>query len=223
VYLKKTMQAAATPDIPRDVPLVAGWAALWAKLLFYVRIGRSMLAGLACALAFGFLETQAAVPAAKEYEVKAAFLFNFAQYVEWPPESFSTPATPIIIGVLGDDPFGRVLDQTVRGETVKSRPIAIHRSRQIENLRHCHLLFISKSERGRLTPIFAKLAGTHCLTVGETDRFAHNGGIINFRLQGANVRFEINLNAARRSGLMISSKLLRLAILIGSAQAKEGT
>ena len=181
-----------------------------------------MLLGVVNVLAFGTPETQAA-PAAKEYEVKAAFLFNFAQYVEWPPESFSTPATPIIIGVLGDDPFGSVLDQTVRGETVKSRPIAIHRSRQIENLRHCHLLFISKSERGRLAPIFAKLAGTHCLTVGETDRFAHNGGIINFRLQGANVRFEINLNAARRSGLTISSKLLRLAILIGSAQAKEGT
>ena len=173
--------------------------------------------------ASGTPEVRASAPAAKEYEVKAAFLFNFALYVEWPPEAFPTPTAPIIIGILGDDLFGNVLDQTVRGETVRNRPIAIHRSRQIENLKHCHLLFISKSESGRLAHIFAKLAGTHCLTVGETDRFAHNGGIINFRLQGANVRFEINLNAARRSGLAISSKLLRLAILIGSAQAKEGT
>ncbi|MCX6898309.1 MAG: YfiR family protein [Verrucomicrobia bacterium] len=223
MYLKETTQAVTTAGIPWDMQMVIGWVALCAKLLSFDRIGRSMLAGVACTLVFGLLETQAAAPAAKEYEVKAAFLFNFAQYVEWPPEMFAAPTAPIIIGVLGDDLFGNVLDQTVRGETVRNRPIAIHRSRQIENLKHCHLLFISKSERGRLAHVFTKLAGTHCLTVGETERFAHNGGIINFRLQGANVRFEINLNAARRSGLTISSKLLRLAIIIGSAQAKEGT
>ncbi|MFA7005495.1 MAG: YfiR family protein [Verrucomicrobiia bacterium] len=182
----------------------------------------TMLAGAVCIFAFGALETRAATPAAKEYEVKAAFLLNFAQYVEWPPAAFPTPDAPIIIGILGDDPFGKALDQTVRGETIKNRPIAVHRSRQIESLKHCHLLFISKSERGRLANIFARLAGRYCLTVGETDRFARSGGIINFRLQGANVRFEINLDAARRNGLTISSKLLRLAIIIDSAQAKEG-
>jgi hypothetical protein len=176
----------------------------------------------ACALALGALESQAAMPAAKEYEVKAAFLFNFVQYVEWPQEMFPTPTAPTIIGILGDDLFGGELDRIVRGETAKGRPITIHRSRQVENLKHCHLLFISKSERGRLAHIFANLAGRRCLTVGETDRFAHTGGIINFRLQGANVRFEINPEAARRSGLTISSKLLRLAIIIGSAQTREG-
>jgi hypothetical protein len=180
-----------------------------------------MLAGAVCLLASGALETRAATPVAKEYEVKATFLFNFAQYVEWPPEAFPTPTAPIIIGVLGDDPFGKLLDETVRGETVKNRPIAIHRSRQVENLRHCHILFISKSERSRLGHIIASLTGKHCLTVGETDRFAHNGGVINLRLQGATVRFEVNMEAARRGGLTISSKLLRLAIIIGAERGKE--
>lgn len=181
-----------------------------------------MLAGVVCLFVSGTMETRAATPAAREYEVKAAFLFNFAQYVEWPAGAFSSPTAPIIIGILGDDAFGQTLDQTIRDETVKDRPIAVHRSRQIENLKHCHLLFVSKSERGRLGQIFASLVGKPCLTVGETDHFTHNGGIINFRLQGANVRFEINLNAARRSGLTISSKLLRLAIVIGSERVKEG-
>lgn len=181
-----------------------------------------LTATAACALALGALESRAAMPAAKEYEVKAAFLFNFAQYVEWPQEMFPTQTAPIIIGILGDDLFGGELERIVRDETVRGRPIAIHRSRQVENLKHCHLLFISKSERARLAHIFASLAGRRCLTVGETDRFAHTGGIINFRLQSANVRFEINPEAARRSGLTISSKLLRLAIIIGSAQAREG-
>lgn len=177
--------------------------------------------GMMCALVLGVLEARAATPKAKEYEVKAAFLLNFAQYVEWPPEVFLTPTAPIVIGILGNDSFGKTLDQTIRGETVKDRPIAVHRSKQIENLKHCHLLFISKSEKGRLSQILASLAGKHCLTVGETDRFAHNGGIINFRFQGADVRFEINLDAARRSGLTISSKLLRLAIVIGPERMEE--
>ncbi len=168
------------------------------------------------------VEAMGAGPIAKEYEVKAAFLFNFALYVEWPSEAFSTPTAPITIGILGDDMFGGELDRIIRGETVKNRPITIHRSRQIENLQQCHLLFISKSERGRLASIFARLAGKHCLTVGETDRFAHSGGIINFRLQGANVRFEINMEAAKRSGLTISSKLLRLATIIDSERVKGG-
>lgn len=182
----------------------------------------AMLAGAVCLCAPSTLEVSAAAPVVREYEVKAAFLFNFAQYVEWPAEAFQSPATPIIIGILGDDPFGEALDRIVRGETVRNRPIAIHRSRQIENLKHCHLLFVSKSERGRLARVFATLVGKHCLTVGETDRFAHNGGIINFRQQGANVRFEINLGAARQTGLTISSKLLRLASIVGSERAKEG-
>ncbi len=208
--------------IPTGARPATRLVALRAKLHSSVKVSHPLLIAAACALALGALESRAATPTAKEYEVKAAFLLNFAQYIEWPPAVFPTPAAPIIIGILGDDPFGNVLDQTVRDETFKNRPFAIHRSRQVDHLKHCHLIFISKSERGRLAHIFASLAGRHCLTVGETDRFAHNGGVINFRLQGANVRFEINLDAARRSGLTISSKLLRLAIIVGSAQAKEG-
>lgn len=171
-----------------------------------------------CALAFSALENRAAAPMAKEYEVKAAFLFYFAQYVEWPADAFQAPTAPIIIGILGDDAVGRELERIVRGETVKNRPITIHRSRQVENLKHSHLIFVSKSERTRLGSIFAALAGKPCLTVGETDRFAHVGGIINFRLQGANVRFEINRDAAKQNKLMISSRLLSVADVV----SKEG-
>jgi hypothetical protein len=183
---------------------------------------RGLLIAATSALALSAFENQAAAPAAREYEVKAAFLFNFAQYIEWPANAFQTPTAPLIIGILGDDPFGGELDRIVRGETIKNRPITIHRSRQVENLKHCHMVFVSKSEKARLAHVFATLAKGHCLTVGETDRFAHTGGIINFRLQGANVRFEINPEAARRGGLAISSKLLRLAIIVGPDRGKEG-
>lgn len=193
-----------------------------AKRIGLVGIDAIALLGAVWACALGPLESRGATPAAKEYEVKAAFLLKFALYVEWPPEAFPTPTAPIIIGILGDDLFGGELDRIIRGETIKNRPIAIHRSRQIDNLQHCHLLFISKSEKGRLAGIFTKLAGKHCLTVGETDRFAQNGGIVNFRLQGANVRFEINVEAAKSSGLSISSKLLRLATIISSESVKGG-
>lgn len=208
--------------VPMNTRSVAGLAA-WRRSFFPLGgKNNAVLLGMVCTLALGVMEARAAAPAPKEYEVKAAFLFNLVQFVEWPPQAFPTPKTPIIIGILGNDPFGVILDRTVRGETVENRPIAIHRSRKIENLKDCHLLFISKSEKGRLAQIFSSLAGTHCLTVGETDQFARTGGVVNFRPQGADIRFEINMDAARRGGLTISSKLLRLATVIGSERGREG-
>jgi YfiR/HmsC-like len=174
-------------------------------------------------LAWGCMTIQAQVPTASEYEVKAAFLFNFVQYVDWPPQAFAAPQSPVVIGILGDDPFGDIIDRIVRGETVKNRRVVVQRSRQIDSLKDCHLLFISKSEKGRLAQIFYKLAGRSVLTVGETDQFAQSGGVINFHRQGANIRFEINLDTAASSGLKISSKLLRLANIIHAGREKEGS
>ena len=222
MHLETITRAISAAGIPAMAGPAACLAVLRAKFLSFAGVGRAVVCGVVCALAFGVPETRAAAPTAKEYEVKAAFLFNFAQFVEWPAEAFESPQMPVGIGILGDDPFGDILEQTIRGETVKGRPIVVHRSKQIENLKHCHLLFVGRSEKGRLAHIFAVLEGAHCLTVGETDQFARAGGIIIFRLQGTNIRFEINVDAARHSGLRISSKLLRLATIIGSERVKEG-
>ena len=159
----------------------------------------------------------------KEYPIKAICIRNFIQFVEWPATSFPGVGAPIVIGVLGEDPFGDVLDEGMRGETVNNRPLVVKRSRRVEELKCCHVLFISKSEEGRLDQILAALAGGGggVLTIGETDGFARRGGIINLFLQGNKVRFEINIDAANRSGLKISSQLLSLAKIVATAKGNE--
>jgi len=167
----------------------------------------------------GLLPTRAQT--SKEYQIKAAFLFNFAQFVEWPPAAFADANAPISIGVLGDDPFGPILDQTVQGETINHRKLIIQRSQRAADLKNCHLVFISKSERSRLADIFNSLESASVLTVSETENFARRGGIINFYLDGNKVRFEINADAAQRKGIKISSQLLKLGKVLGAERAKE--
>ncbi|HWA10945.1 MAG TPA: YfiR family protein [Opitutaceae bacterium] len=152
--------------------------------------------------------------AAREYQVKAVFLFNFAQFVDWPPAAFAEPNTPLVIGVLGDDPFRNYLDETVRGETANARPIVIERFRRVEDIKTCHVLFISRSETGRLDQIFANLRGRNILTVGDAEGFAQHGGMIRFVIDNNKVRFRINLEAAKAANLTISSKLLRPAEIV---------
>ena len=148
-----------------------------------------------------------------EYRLKAAFLFNFAKYVEWPAAAFPDKTSPLIIGVLGKSPFDGDLEQTIRNKTINGRPL------QIKEIRHsvteaasCHILFICTSEKKRLPEIFRGLRDAHVLTVGETDRFTQTGGMINFVPEGNKIRFEINDDAAKKAGLKISSKLLNLAL-----------
>lgn len=181
-----------------------------------------LLPGLLCAASLGIVREAATQAPAKEYEVKAVFLLNFAQFVEWPEETFPSADAPLTIGILGDDPFGAILDRLVQGEKVKNRALAVKRFKRVEDAKGCHLLFISRSERARVPQILAQLGKTSVLTVGETDQFAQQGGVINLRLKGDNVRFEINMDAADRGLLKISSKLLRLATIIGKGHAKGG-
>jgi hypothetical protein len=157
----------------------------------------------------------------KEYQIKAAFLFNFAQFVEWPAAAFADASAPISIGVLGDDPFGAVLDQTIEGETINHRKLIVQRSQRVTDLKGCHLVFISKSEKLHLADIFDSLGSASVLTVSETENFARRGGIINFYLDGNKVRFEINAAAAQRKGIKISSQLLKLGKVVGAEQTKE--
>lgn len=145
---------------------------------------------------------------ASEYQVKAAFLFNFATFVEWPPNAFSDANAPFVIGVLGEDPFGSYLDETVRGESVNSRKMIVQRYRSPADIKSCHVLFISRSEGDRMDQIVAQLKNRKILTVSDTD--GAQGVMIRFTKEGNRIRFKIDAQAAKAANLTISSKLLRL-------------
>lgn len=146
-----------------------------------------------------------------EYQVKAAFLYNFAKFVEWPGDVLTDSNDPIKIGVIGDDPFGTDLDETIKGKTVKDRELVIERFHQIQELEFCHILFIGSPERKSLLRILERLKKFCILTVGETEEFTRYGGMIRFLIVENRVRFEINVEAIDQAGLKISSKILKLA------------
>jgi hypothetical protein len=151
----------------------------------------------------------------KEYQVKAVFLLNFAQFVQWPPAAFTSAGEPFRIGVLGEDPFGSFLDETVSGEKVEGHPLVIQRCGSAGDAKGCQILFISRSESGRMEDILAGLKDKSILTVGDTEGFIKNGGVIRFVMEENKVHFRINLEAAKRVNLAISSKVLRLAEITG--------
>jgi hypothetical protein len=157
-----------------------------------------------------------------EHQVKAAFLYNFAKFVEWPGDTFEGPGDPVTFCVVGDDPFGEILDAVVEGENLAGRRLIVHRTRDLAELRDCHVVFVPRSERGRQGRILESLRNRSVLTVGEADGFLTEGGIIRFVLEQNKVRFDISPEAAESSGLKVSSKLLRLARRIHSPQADQG-
>jgi hypothetical protein len=159
--------------------------------------------------------------ASKEYQIKAAFLFNFVQFIEWPPTAFTNATAPFRIGVLGENPFGQALEEIVKNESIRNRSLVIKYSRRVEDMEDCQLVFIGKSEKGRLAELLPKLNFKEKLIVSEIEGFARRGGMINFYLEGSKVRFEINQEAAQREGLKISSQLLSLARIIKSEPLKE--
>jgi hypothetical protein len=159
------------------------------------------------------LSSRIQAQASGEYQVKAAFLYNFLKFVDWPAQSFANDSSPFIIGVVGNDTFNSAIDQAVSGKTANGRPIVIKRFASSKTLSYCHILFISPSERDRFRQILGT-TGSGVLTVSETDGFAQIGGIVNFTLVDSKVRFEINQSAAERAGLKISAKLLSLARVV---------
>lgn len=146
-----------------------------------------------------------------EYQAKAGFLFNSAQFVGWPSSQASD--TPLVIGILGDDPFGSYLDETVRGQEVNNRPLTIQRFRGGTEPRNCNILFISQSERDRVAQIISNLKGHSVLTVSDIEGFAGFGGMIELFTDKNKIRMRINLEAVKAANLKISSKLLRVAEL----------
>jgi hypothetical protein len=173
-------------------------------------------------LALGRGATWAEAPSASEYEVKAAFLYNFAKFVEWPPAAFADQSSALVIGVLGDDPFGVDLDRVVEDKTVNGRALVVRRFKRLEDLTACHILFVSASESGRLAHILDLLRKSSVLTVDESDQFVHLGGIINFTMRDSKVHFVINVDAAQQAGLKVSSKLLKVAdAVLGQPGARQ--
>lgn len=156
--------------------------------------------------------------APKEYALKAVFLLNFARFVEWPSAVFEDSLSPLVVGVLGDDPFGTCLDETIKGERIKSRPMAVKRFHDITEVRDCQILFISSSEANRIHTIVSNLKGRSILTVGDTEGFAKKGVMIRFVTVANKVKLKINVDVAKTAGLSISSKLLRLADIVSAGE-----
>ena len=152
--------------------------------------------------------------AASEYQIKAAYLFNFTQFVQWPSNAFVEANAPLTIGIVGEDPFGSALEDITRGEKVAGHPLVIKHLKAADDLSACQILFISRSEKDRADSIVESLRGKPVLTVSELDQFGQRGGIIRFVTKEQNVRFEINTGVAEGAHLKLSSKLLGLARIV---------
>ena len=146
-----------------------------------------------------------------EYEVKAAYLLNFTRFVVWPPSAFPRADSPLVICVIGRDPFHAILERTIAGEVSNGHPVRIQRASLPAESRGCHAAFISPASGDPTIPTFDNGPGPPVLTVGESPGFARHGGMIGLVVVDATVRFEVNLDAVRRSGLQLSSRLVALA------------
>ncbi|HEY3786050.1 MAG TPA: YfiR family protein [Steroidobacteraceae bacterium] len=153
-----------------------------------------------------------------EYQVKAVFLFNFSQFVEWPAQAFTAANAPFTLCVVGEDHFGAQLDAAVQGESVQGHKLVVKRYSDPGQMGTCHMLFIDDSELGQLDNILGSLGGRATLTVSDIDHSAERGAIIQFANENNRLRLRINVAAARSAGLTISSKLLRPAEIVGSGR-----
>jgi len=149
-----------------------------------------------------------------EYQVKAAFLYNFTKFVDWPPHVFKDAADPIIVCIVGDTPIYAQLESATIRKTAGSRPFAVRKVSDAEHAAGCHILFIGVADRRRIPSILGGIRKSGILTVGETPEFIPDGGVVNFKLEDGKIRFEINLEAAGQAQLQISSKLLSLAEIV---------
>jgi hypothetical protein len=169
---------------------------------------------LALLTAAGAEAATAAATPSREYEIKAAFLYNFTKFVEWPAASFPDATAPIVIGVLGDSPFAAALERVVHDRTVNGRAIAVRRVESLEELATAHVLFVASTEEARFGSLEPTIETSPILTVGESEFFASLGGVVTFVVQDDKVRFEVNASSADHAGLKISAQLLKLATTV---------
>jgi hypothetical protein len=151
-----------------------------------------------------------------EYEVKAAFLFNFGKFVEWPADVLRDPTKPIVLGILGSDPFGETLDRIAGARPVQGRRLVVRRLKTLSEIKDCQILFVSTSEGDQVPAIMRAVNGAPVLTVSDIQNFTDRGGAIDLYLEQRKVRFTINLRATDRARLRLSSQLLKIAASVRS-------
>jgi hypothetical protein len=166
---------------------------------------------LALAAVLGLALPCGAYEPSQEYKVKAAFIFNFAKFIEWPREVFSSADAPFVIAVVGADPFNGALEQAVAGKRVGTRGVEIRHFDSVDKIGPCQILFVPTTDDNSQVQIIRKVENDHVLTVGESDNFSSNGGSFRFFTEDNKMRFEVNTDATDRAQLKISSKLLKLA------------
>jgi hypothetical protein len=167
--------------------------------------------GAPCVTSHPDLQAQEAKPT--EYQVKAAFIYNFLQFIDWPMKPNRNPGPFINLCILGENPFGNTFE-AYQGETIRKRKFSIRQSQSLSDLKECQVVFIGNSEKGRVPQIIKQANDLGILTIGDSEKMTHQGVMINFYMERDKVRFEINIEAARRAGFTISSHLLKLARII---------
>ena len=150
----------------------------------------------------------------REYDLKAVFLYNLASFVDWPPSAFTSPEAPFVIAVVGEDPFGRVLDEVVANEHVGRHPMVVRRFRRAEEVGGCHVLFIGRSEARRVRDVLRRFRAVPVLTVGDLPGFVEAGGMVGFATQANHLQLYVNRQAINAAALGISSKLLEVAHVV---------
>jgi len=196
------------PRVSTD-PSLGVWA-WWLRHFFAFAVP-----GIVLVLFIASLAASAEPPRASEYELKAAFLFNFIKFTDWPADELAKRDDRFIIGVVGKDPFGATLDKIIEGETVHNRAIVARRfSRMDEAVTNSHVLFISSSEDTNLPAILKILDQRSVLTVSDMDNFAQRGGIISLKKENNKIVFDINLESAKRVGITMNAQLLKLAKIV---------
>jgi len=193
---------------------VAKWLQSAHRRIPFPRIPNHLI--LVIGVCYALMVSQVANGAtSRDFQVKAAFIYNFAQFTEWPSEAFDSRTSPLVIGVLGRDPFGEALDETVSKENLKGHPFKVERYSKLEEIKKCHILYIGQSEARNLDRILQAFEKKPVLTVSDIEGSAVRGVIIRFLTERNKIRFRINLEASRASGLVLSSKLLRAAEIVG--------
>jgi hypothetical protein len=181
-------------------PALAAWVRAARRRYGYVLFILALLAPL---------PTPAAT--SREYQIKAAFLFNFAQFTEWPPEALADPQAPLVIGILGSNPFGDFVEQTVRNELVHGRRIAVEYYTKVTEIKTCHILYVGQSEADRLERVREAVKGKPVLTVSDIENAGTHGIMIEFLTAQNRIRFRIDAETAKAARLVLSAKLLRVA------------
>lgn len=174
-------------------------------------LGRVRAAGAALFLGLLGAGQDAELP---EYVLKAGFLFNFAKYVEWPAEAFEGPQAPIRIGIAGEDPFGNLLERTLKDKVVNGRFFTIERYREAADVKRCHILFVARADKERVAAVLRRAQEPGILTVGEERGFAQAGGVVSILIEEGKPRLEVNLDAAQERKVTINAKLLKVAVLV---------